>query len=465
LRAARAFTAIALLLLVASCSGDVTDWSAAWPDTQTDVANCGALGNGCRLAQATTVCSAGRCEVVACDDGWKDCNGDATDGCEADLDANAEHCGACGKPCHLANATAACSGGICRITSCDRGWGDCDGSDSNGCETNTRTDPAHCGTCGEAVPIFQYCGDGAPSPTCPPPFVVCHGTCVDTGSHVANCGFCDNACRLDRATAACVGGGCEVVACEAHWGDCDRDPANGCETDLDASVQHCCACGRVCQLPNATAACSGGTCRIASCDHGWGDCDGSDSNGCETDLAASAEHCGACGRVCQLSNATAACLGGTCRIASCDHGWGDCDGSDSNGCETNTRTSPVHCGACGDSVPASQYCVDGAPSPTCRLPRTVCDLACVDPRSDPANCGFCGNACRLDHATAACVGGGCEVVACEAEWGNCDRDPLSGCETWLGSDPNCGSCRNACSAAFRCARTAGSRGAGCVYWP
>jgi MYXO-CTERM domain-containing protein len=43
----------------------------------------------------------------------------------------------------------------------------------------------------------------------------------------------------------------------------------------------------------------------------------------------------------------------------------------------------------------------------CADPKTIdCDGACIDPSSDPANCGACGNACAADET---CVMGACEA--------------------------------------------------------
>jgi hypothetical protein len=65
------------------------------------------------------------------------------------------HCGACGKVCTArANATAGCAAGKCAIGGCADGYLDCDKQVADGCEANTATDYAHCGSCGNA------CGTG-----------------------------------------------------------------------------------------------------------------------------------------------------------------------------------------------------------------------------------------------------------------------------------------------------------------
>ena len=53
--------------------------------------------------------------------------------------------------------------------------------------------------------------------------------------------------------------------------------------------------------------------------------------------------CGACGRSCNLSNASESCASGTCRVTSCESGYCDADGTSSNGCEFDLDTEP----ACG----------------------------------------------------------------------------------------------------------------------
>jgi len=56
--------------------------------------------------------------------------------------------------------------------------------------------------------------------------------------------------------------------------------------------------------------CSSGTCDYGSCDAGWGNCDGNDANGCETDLRTTAAHCGACNAACSTpAHSTATCSG------------------------------------------------------------------------------------------------------------------------------------------------------------
>ena len=87
---------------------------------------------------------------------------------------------------------------------------------------------------------------------------------------------------------------------------------------------------------------------ILICGFNFGNCDGSEANGCETSLT-SLSNCGSCGGACSLPNASATCSTGQCRVASCNNGFSNCDGIDSSGCEVVHDTYPVpgYCGIAG----------------------------------------------------------------------------------------------------------------------
>jgi hypothetical protein len=69
------------------------------------------------------------------------------------------------------------------------------------------------------------------------------------------------------------------------------------------------------------------------------------------DLAANADHCGACGETCED---TEVCSRGAC-AARCADGLSECDGA----C-VNLSADIRACGACGESCAAGERCVDGA---------------------------------------------------------------------------------------------------------
>jgi len=219
---------------------------------------------------------------------------------------------------------------------CNRRDDDCDGRTDE--DFDTTRDPMNCGACGircaaaspDCVPLP---GGGA---SCFPPCAEteptrCGLSCVDTSADVDHCGACSNACVAPpEARTTCAAGDCGF-ACDSRQGDCDGDADNGCETPLD-TLTDCGSCGTACSRSNASETCSTGSCRIASCSSGYANCDGADTNGCETRLT-SLSNCGACGRTCSLANATETCSTGSCRISSCNAGFADCNGVASDGCE------------------------------------------------------------------------------------------------------------------------------------
>ncbi|MBI5512336.1 MAG: hypothetical protein HY909_01130, partial [Deltaproteobacteria bacterium] len=129
-------------------------------DTQGDASNCGGCGSACALPRATAVCSMGRCAIGRCDVGFGDCNLMAADGCEADLNTEAAHCGGCGMRCAIANGAPACMAGRCTVASCNAGFSDCNMAPGDGCEVNLNTDGAHCGACGRSCAAGLTCQAG-----------------------------------------------------------------------------------------------------------------------------------------------------------------------------------------------------------------------------------------------------------------------------------------------------------------
>ncbi len=107
---------------------------------------CGAAGE-CRLGFcANTVC----CDR-ACTGACEACNRSGKVGvCSLpDMTVDADNCGSCGGACSNNNmATRVCSGSAC-TGMCATGFGDCNTDKrTDGCETDTTSNPNHCGICG-----------------------------------------------------------------------------------------------------------------------------------------------------------------------------------------------------------------------------------------------------------------------------------------------------------------------------
>lgn len=95
-------------------------------------------------------------------------------------------------------------------------------------------------------------------PTCGPELIECDGTCVDLDTATDHCGECNNACPAPAGTVpTCAAGSCGVE-CATGREDCDGDPTNGCEVDVEGDPLHCGGCGLMC---DAGRTCRGGRCR------------------------------------------------------------------------------------------------------------------------------------------------------------------------------------------------------------
>lgn len=97
------------------------------------------------------------CQPATCSDGIKnggegdeDCGGPCPAKCAIGM-----QCGGASDCVAGAHSSAACVSGTCGLGTCTSGFASCDGVAQTGCETDTRVDARHCGTC------FHDCDAGA----------------------------------------------------------------------------------------------------------------------------------------------------------------------------------------------------------------------------------------------------------------------------------------------------------------
>jgi hypothetical protein len=118
-------------------------------------------GERCDLNRASGVCVLGRCQLVACEFGWQDCDGRAENGCERDI-TQPSACGSCARECRaeercaLGERSWVCASG----TVCEAGTFDVDRGGDNGCEWRLAAGP-ETGLLAEADALASGDTDGA----------------------------------------------------------------------------------------------------------------------------------------------------------------------------------------------------------------------------------------------------------------------------------------------------------------
>jgi hypothetical protein len=128
---------------------------------------------------------------------------------------------------------------------------------------------------------------------------LCNGKCVDLNRAHDNCGACGNVCTFPHAYGYCESGKCIPDGCEPPWAKCDNNPASGCEVNLFSDVKNCGSCDSTCDAPNTVhTECIDGHCIIMQCNPDRGNCDNNPANGCEEDLSISMTNCGMCQHLC-----------------------------------------------------------------------------------------------------------------------------------------------------------------------
>ena len=137
------------------------------------------------------------------------CNG-IDDDCDTAIDEGTYATLTCAAP----HATTACTAGTCHQVGCDSGYRDCDGAAANGCEANLLSDQTHCGSCTTVCGAAHVCTGGACVPGCPAGQVPCDGACIDPTSNGTYCGA-SGACTTtpERGVSCGLTGVCTASVC------------------------------------------------------------------------------------------------------------------------------------------------------------------------------------------------------------------------------------------------------------
>lgn len=292
-------------------------------DCGTDVGSC-KVGKQTCVAQAWGPCEGevtklglDSCATVGNDD---NCNGTPNENCPCIGDAKGD-CNDCGS--HDCNPAA-------------RQWGACKAAKPSDCPSATQV--RDCSADGNWITssCTNACVGGSCAGSCVPGTTRCvsgperRQLCSDQGAWTTvescsngklcqgNGGSCVTPCAGQKlcpgnvcvalggccsdtdcsGNFACVNGSCSSTTCQAGF----NGPCGG------ACTKGCCSVNDCPDHPNMGRSCNGSHQCSYSCKANWGNCDGTDANGCEVNLVSgttsgtTVKHCGACGNTCDFAN-------------------------------------------------------------------------------------------------------------------------------------------------------------------
>ena len=237
----------------------------------------------------------------SCPEGLINCNGECVDQAEYHLNKSCTGCHA--DYCYTGRVDE-------KGKPIDFNYRLCKSVDTNGVD-NKKNSSRFCNGC-NVVPYRDDLGEN--EATSCPPSMYCTG---ESGLYRCDCKPGTMLCKIpvegsSDLQSACIPSEhlkeCRVedgkarLICEDGWYDCNGDPTDGCETNLKTSVEHCGDCRNNCFETTKGAfgqTCNEGKCDYALCLSGYGDCNDDRTDGCEVDVLSNKEHCGACSKKCE----------------------------------------------------------------------------------------------------------------------------------------------------------------------
>jgi hypothetical protein len=149
--------------------------------------SCGGCGNDCTALPhvLSASCTGALCGNLSCQPGYADCDGITANGCERAVNTLTD-CGGCNVACAPAHGSGDCSSGSCKVTTCDSGYDNCNGKATDGCEASLNA-TGTCGSCGNACSNGMVCQNGTCACTADAQcqsssYSCCNGACVYTNS-------------------------------------------------------------------------------------------------------------------------------------------------------------------------------------------------------------------------------------------------------------------------------------------
>lgn len=309
--------------------------------------------------------------------------------------------------------------------------------------------------CADCGPGANRCGEGrcrcGQEPECaqqPEPLSCCANACVDVTTALEHCGGCGVDCNAQVVHAEgvfCAEGGCDYGQCEVGYLDCNGERSDGCERASD--LYHCGGCADDCTdtsvyLHTSEPSCVQGQCQY-SCNAGYGDCDGQPANGCEQPLSA-VDHCGGCDNDCTQTTAGPVCR----QVAEDDYACGcevleDCP-IDSLCCDNrclvrNAENQCAECGVACSILEGGLYCVHV-------LGREY-ECQCVNDGDCVGDYTFSEAECDPDNqciCSLQTVCAGSLVDMC------CFGESVKECFNLLVDNNHCGACNAECAADETC---------------